>query len=638
MARSLLFFQVFFLLSLNSLCQAGVLSLSSPDGNITARFSDGPQASYRVTFNGNAVIEKSSLGISIDGSDLGKNVEFQHPRYGSEDTSYPWMGIKSTVRNHYNYIEIPVKQKSKQWTLQARCYNDGFAWRYVVEGDGEHLVGGEATEFRIPQNSTLWYHSQDTHYEGIYKQRDIADANSGQISGPPLTIKLPQNNGYAAVTEGALINYSGMMLKADGKGAFAAYFHDDPNGWTISGSVISPWRLVLISADLNGLVNCMLVPNVSPEPSPELLKDGKFADWIKPGKCTWSYLGGAKGRRMELMGIENMKIYSSLAGKLGFEYNLVDAGWGGWKQDSKDCWQLMKEHAEYAKNFGVKTIVWKKVDSYQLPPIRDRKARRQLFSKCAKIGIAGLKIDFLDSESRQMVDFMQQTLEDAADFKLLINFHGVNKPTGESRTWPNELTREGVMGLEYAGTDRGFQWSAHNTIVPFTRMLAGHADYTPLSFGTRRRNTTSCHQVATAVIFTSPLLVFSEHPQDMLESPAAEIIKSIEPVWDETIVLPQSEIGKLAAFARRKGSKWFLAVLNGPQVKTSAVNSDTKYIEPLEFDFSFLADGKYSALILRDDITEPDKMTTEKRTVIRSDSIKQQLLAGGGLVIKFEKI
>ncbi|MBC8481575.1 MAG: glycoside hydrolase family 97 catalytic domain-containing protein, partial [Planctomycetes bacterium] len=605
------------------------------DGKITAEFYDGSQASYSVTLSKNAVVEKSSLGITIDGADLGKNTKFQTPRYGSHDSSYPWLGIKSTVRNHYNYIEIPVKQKNKQYTLQARCYNDGFAFRYHVDDSGEHLVNGEATEFSIPKNSTLWYHSQDTHYEGVYKKRDIADVNSGQISGPPLTIKLPNDNGYAAITEGALINYSGMMLKADGKRAFAAFFHDDPNGWKLNAPITSPWRLVIIAADLNGLVNSMLVPNVSPAPQKILLNDGKFADWIQPGKCTWSYLGGAKDRKMEWMGLENMKIYAKLAGQLGFEYNLIDAGWGGWKQGSKDCWQLMKEHTAYAKKFGVKTLVWKKVDSYQFPPIRDRKTRRQFFDKCVKTGIAGIKIDFLDSESKQMVDFMQQTLEDAADYKLLINFHGVNKPTGEARTWPNELTREGVMGLEYAGGDRGFHWSEHNTIIPFTRLLAGHADYTPLSFGPRKRNTTSCHQVATAVILTSPLLIFSEHPQNMLESSAVDIIRSIEPVWDETIVLPQSEIGKLAAFARRKGSKWFLAVINGPQAKTAVLNTDTKYIKPFEFNFSFLADGKYSALILKDDIDQPDKMTIETKTVTNQDSIKPQLLAAGGLVIKF---
>ena len=160
----------------------------------------------------------------------------------------------------------------------------------------------------------------------------------------------------------------------------------------------------------------------------------------------------------------------------------------------------------------------------------------------------------------------------------MVNFHGANKPAGEARTWPHELTREGVYGLEHRRPRRG---RAHNTTLPFTRFLAGAADYTPVVFGERRKETSWAHQIATAVVFTSPLLVFGGHPQSLLDNPAVEMIKSLPSVWDETIVLPASEIGELAAFARRHGTTWFVAVLNGARGAHAADRSGIPRQRPL---------------------------------------------------------
>jgi alpha-glucosidase len=159
-----------------------------------------------------------------------------------------------------------------------------------------------------------------------------------------------------------------------------------------------------------------------------------------------------------------------------------------------------------------------------------------------------------------------------------VNFHGANKPAGEARTWPNEMTREGIRGLEYRRTP---EWAQHNTTLPFTRMLAGHADYTPMVFGERRKETSWAHQIATAAIFTSPLLVYGAHPKSILENPAVELIKSLPAAWDGTLALPVSAIGEIAAFARRSGKRWFLAILNGPTGRS------------IQIDLSFLGAGGY---------------------------------------------
>jgi alpha-glucosidase len=164
----------------------------------------------------------------------------------------------------------------------------------------------------------------------------------------------------------------------------------------------------------------------------------------------------------------------------------------------------------------------------------------------------------------------------------------------------------------------------HNVILPFTRFLAGHADYTPVHFGTRRGDTTWAHQIATAAVFTEPLLTYGAHPTNLLANPAVEMIKSIPAAWDETIVLPPSEIGEVAAFARRSGDKWFLAIINGPAQRTIKV--------PL----TFLRGGAHLAFIVRDDPNESAAVKLETTTVQPKDSLTVDLVSGGGFIARFE--
>lgn len=202
----------------------------------------------------------------------------------------------------------------------------------------------------------------------------------------------------------------------------------------------------------------------------------------------------------------------------------------------------------------------------------------------------------------------------------MVDFHGANKPTGESRTWPNEMTREAVSGMERRSMQA---WSAHTTTVPFTRMLAGHLDFTPMLFGERRRETSWAHQIATAAIFTSPVLVYGAHPKSILDNPAVEVIKRIPSVWDETRVLSFSEIGEVAAFARRAGNNWFVVIANGPSARQ------------VDVPLSFLGDGAHDARLVRDDLENPAAVKVESMKVRSSDSLHVVLRAGGGFIARF---
>jgi alpha-glucosidase len=271
----------------------------------------------------------------------------------------------------------------------------------------------------------------------------------------------------------------------------------------------------------------------------------------------------------------------------------------------------------YSRERGVGLFFWRHSRELRTPEARDA-----FFKKLSRLGVVGAKIDFFDHEHKELIDLYEVLLREAAQYKILVNFHGANKPAGESRTFPNELIREGVRGME---SSRLQARAKHNATLPFTRYLAGHGDYTPVHFGARRGDTTWAHQVATAAIFNEPLLTYGAHPTNLLNHPALPMIRSIPAVWDETIVLPDSEIGGLAAFARRDGQTWFLAVINGPVSRN------------LKVPLSFLGPGDYKTLIVGDQKNDPAAVEISAATHRRGDSLTVELREGGGWIARFTK-
>jgi alpha-glucosidase len=369
-----------------------------------------------------------------------------------------------------------------------------------------------------------------------------------------------------------------------------------------TGAITTPWRIVMTGADLNALVNCDIVHNVAPGPDTKLFPQGLKTEWIKPGRALWSYLDGGNNT------LEGMKDFSKLAAELGFEYNVLEGFWSRWPES-----QLM-ELTGYSRKLGVGIILWKHSNQLRTP-----ERRREFFALCRRTGAAGVKIDFFDHEHREVIDLYEDLLRAAAEQRIIVDFHGANKPTGMERTWPNLLGLEGIRGMEMQPP-----YAQHEATLPFTRMLAGLADYTPTHFGRRMADTTWAHQIANAVLLQAPLLVYAAHPANILANPAAEMIRSIPSVWDETIVLPFSEIGQVAAMARRKGDTWFVAAINGVYAKT------------VRADLSFLGQGTYKSLLIRD-ASEPAAVKVEHLTLRSSDSLYLDLRSGGGFAARFTR-
>lgn len=595
--------------------QIGQATISSPDGLITMKLSvKDQQLYYQVAYNHKPIIEPSVLWLTVNNKAESGVTALGAVKKTVINETYAWRGVHSKAVNHCIDAVIDIKSTGASFKLETRVFNNGVAFRYLLPSSGNSEINADNTSFTIPAGSTVWSQGDIGNYEGKYQQQTIEDVKNGEMVGPPLTIKLPNNAGYAAITEGGVTDFAGMSLKSIGNRTYKANL----TGIThISGNIQTPWRIIEIGKDLNTLVNCDIIANVSPKPDKVLFPEGFATNWIKPGKSVWSWLAGNGG-----VTFENMKKYSKWAGELGIEYNLVDEGWSRWQEGDKDKWTLLKELVDYSNEQHVKVWVWKAYPNRNgVPGLKDPKARWEFFNQCKQAGVVGLKIDFFDTESQEILSFYQAALRDAAKLHLMIDFHGADKPTGQSRTWPNEMTREGIRGLENKSS-----WARHNATLPFTRYLAGHGDYTPLSFRQNLiKGTTLTYQVATVLTFTSPFLCLAVNPEELLTSPAKKIITSMPTTWDETIVLPQSEVGEIAVYARRKGNAWYLSAINGETVKD------------LKIDLSFLGKSHYRATVMEDDKDSPEKAVITSKNYTGTNKIAFSLQPGGGFAAEFIK-
>jgi alpha-glucosidase len=560
-------------------------------------------------------VDWSHAGIVVDGVDLATG-EAGAFAMSATNEDYPVRGVHAVARNR----STNGTYRFDRFTLEARVFDDGIGFRFVVPGRGLRTPD-EATTFVLPTGSTTWTHDLHMHYEAVNVKRPIEDVPAGDWAAPPLTYKLPDEGGYASITEAALTNYAGMALQADGHGGYLARLgHAHPESYpyalrypaetvlrlekpaSIEGEIRTPWRVVIVSRDLNGLVNNDIIHNLAPPPDPTLFPRGLDTDWIKPGRAVWRYLDGGDNT------YEGLKGFTDLAATLGFEHHVVEGVWRQWTPEQ------LKAFVDYARERHVGIWLWKHSRELQT-----QEQRTEFFDLCRRNGVVGAKVDFFDHEAKQVVDLYEAILREGARYHLMFDFHGANKPTGLDRTWPNELTREAIYGFEHRGTA---PWGPHNTTVPFTRFLAGSADYTPTVFGDRRRETSWSHQIATAVLFTSALLVYGGHPQSFLDSPAVEILRAIPSTWDETIVLPPSAIGEVAVMARRKGHEWFLAGANGTDART------------LHVPLAFLGSGRFTAFMARDEPSNAAALKIDRSVVSARDTLTIDLRSGGGFVAR----
>ena len=617
-----------FLFSFNSYGTSGETYVLSPNGNLKfSVFLSGKQLVYSVMLKDKLLMGPSPFVMTVEDENICQLSFIGDHEVSKENITYPWLGLNATANSKYNGQKIALRTKAgTEYTLEVRVFNDAVAFQFEVPGiPNSFRTPDESTVFTFPAGSTAWYHDLSQHYEGVYTKNAVETIPAGQWAAPVVTVKLPQGLGYAAITEADLRNYPGMALQTNGKSGFVMNLaHKEPvskqfeSHYTkediariskpgfVVGTITTPWRVVMISPDLNNLVNNDAIHSLCQTVDSNLFPKANTSDWIITGRAIRRSLDGSGDPS-----VASMKKVTDAASNLGFQFNILDESWSKCSDDS------LKEMVSYSKQKKVNIFAWANARN-----LRDTLTRHQLFRRCLALGITGVRIDNFDNESKETIDLYNTIIEEAANQHLLLIFHGSNKPTGQERTWPNIMAYEGVNGMENSNLkDR----ATLETTVPFTRLLAGPLDYTVTQFGEGRQNTTWANQIASAAIFSAPITTYAATAATLLANPAVDMIKSIPCSWDETKVLEPSEIGELAIFAQRKGTTWFLSVLNGAGAKS------------VKIPLSFLGGATYQAMLVSDVKENPAAVTVENKPMKKGDVINLDLGVGGGYIARFIK-
>jgi alpha-glucosidase len=601
--------------------------VTSPAGTLSGTiFADSSSGlSYQVSRDGHPVGGPGHIGLRVESAnqttphEIGLRPIFDAISRDHIDEQYPFHGAKAIAQNKGNVLTISVHEANgTPYTVEARAYDNGFAWRILFANSGSPVkVLEETSTWALPRGEA-WFGERNNDwklksYAGEFRHTAVDNLPSISEQGPvqtaPLVIELPNDDGFELITEAALANYSGMRLRAIGDRKLQVDFTEGSKGFDINGALITPWRVTMLCRDLACLVNNTLTENLNPPPDSNLFRD---ASYIHEGRFVWRYMSRETGTPSE------EAEFVDFAAALGYEYTLVDDGWKTWATP----WSSMKELVRYARSKKVDVFAWK--DSNEISdPSEDYGKARDFLDHAADAGLAGVKIDFINGESKEQIDFERRVLALGAERKLMIDFHGLQKPTGEERTFPNGMSREAVRGIELNRMPDGPLPPSHNAALPFTRFAVGPADYTPVNLQWPGA-TTWTHQLATAILLSSPWLVIAEDPEFILKNsdaaPALDVFKELPTSWDETIVLSGSRIGGLVGMARRKGSAWFVAIING--------SSTTSTLLPLPAKISL---RDFEGIV----ISSPEKRAF---TAIRySDATvwdqNQKLHTGDGLVI-----
>ena len=605
---------------------------------------------YTVHYNNSQVVFPSLLGLEMqEGGFLGKNMELTEVESISKDETYPVVaGKSSTARDHYGQMRFSLEEKNgsqRKLILEFRAYDDAVAFRYLVPEQGsltDYSVVDEKTTFWLCGSVVLWpmevggFHQ---NYEDHYTKSTLEDITDTSFIGLPLSFQVPGIL-EGSVTEANLDDYPGMYLCRDNSSgnALGCRFppHPDKPEVIMAGTegFSTPWRVIMVAEKLADLIPSNVVMNLN---EPSMIEQ---TEWIRPGLCAWDWWSGPVVKEAGIeadMNNQTMQYYIDFASEYGLEYMLVDAGWyGDHRSPEADVTSMIPEIdiprlVEYAGEREVGILLW--LNWEHLLPRMD-----EAFALYRDWGVKGVKIDYMDRDDQEMVNIYSRMIESAASHELVVDLHGAYKPAGIRRTWPNLMTREAVLGLEY------LKWSdlttpLHNVTIPFTRMLTGPMDYTPGGFDQvpagsfQPRGTdpmvpgTRCHQLAMYVVYESPLQMVSDHPEAYRGEAGSEFLKVVPASWDETLAL-QGEIGKYILLARRLGDDWYLGGMTGEESRD------------VEVPLSFLSDGERYHFTLYSDSeesqTDPKSlMITEDEVTSGSAPLKVSIAPGGGMAAVF---
>jgi alpha-glucosidase len=617
--------------------------LRSPDGRIEIRIRTAGQIRYDVVLKGRAVLENSTLSLDVEHKKLGVQSKVIGAQQRSSDQIVePVIREKfAKIRDHYNELKLNL---AGDYAVVFRAYNEGAAYRFETSlPQAEVKIYGEESVFEFPTNFIVYYPQEDgffSHNERKYLPQHLSEIAPAFLATLPAVVDVG-DGAKIAIAESDVESYPGLWLKGTGGNGLAATFPPYPLKESLTGdrdyrvaesadyiavtagTRTFPWRVIGV-ADRDGDLLTNQIVYLLEKPS-----EVQDTSWIKPGKVAWDWWNANNVYGVDFkagINTATYKYYVDFAAKYSIPYIILDEGWYKLGNVLEVVPEInMEELTAYAKQKNVGIIlwvVWKTLDDQLIPAL----------DQFAKWGVKGIKVDFMQRSDQILIEYYGRVSRECAKRRMLVDFHGDQKPASMTRTWPNLISTEGVRGMEWS------KWSAdsepkHNVTLPFTRMFLGPMDYTPGAMRNATKATfaaihdqpmalgTRCHQLAMYVVFESPLQMLSDSPSNYLREP--EIMEFLGPVpteWDETKVL-DARIADYVVVARRNGDDWYVGAMTDWTPRT------------LEIDLSFLPAGNFTMEAYQDGVnadrnaSDYKKITTQ---VNRNTKLKLPLASGGG--------
>ncbi|SOD96135.1 glycoside hydrolase family 97 protein [Spirosoma fluviale] len=629
--------------------------LSSPNGRLTLTVSASDSVRFSVSSAGQTLVNPSVIAMILaDGRTLGNGVPQRSRVQSVRDSILPPVVTKRRViRDRYKELVLEFRDKH---ALEFRVYDDGVAYRFRTDFTDSITVRSETARFAFANNPTVYYPAVQprpevdrfhTSFEEPYQIRSLSQLPDSVLCFSPVLLA-PPTGPRIVLTESDLLDYPGMFLARQGNGltgVFAPYPLTEKRIEAEYSQVVVanradfiarttgkrtfPWRVLVIGSDRDLPASDMVYRLATPNRIGD-------ASWVKPGKCTDEWITNINLFNVPFragVNTETYKYYVDFAKRFGFDRILLDAGWS----DNNDLFKItpgmnIPELVAYAHSQGVKLSMW------TLAATLDRQLEPAL-KQFQSWGVDFIMTDFMDRDDQKMVNFYTRVAEACARAKIMIMYHGAYKPAGFERTYPNAITREGVLGSEYN------IWSNkatpdHDVLLPFIRMVSGPMDYEPglLSNATKEQfkpisgqvmsQGTRCHQLAMFVVYDSPISIFSGNPsQALLEPRFMEFLGSVSSAFDETKVL-DAQLGQYIVTARQKGNDWYIGGLGNWSA------------HDLKLSLDFLGDGAFEAVSCTDGPNadrNPVDYQFSTKTVTRTESLPVHLAPGGGFLIRLRK-
>ena len=628
-------------------------SVISPDQKIKASVQVGSGISFKLYFSDKELFTGEKLALDIDGAGiLGQDPQIKDITITNMHRNViPEVREKvDTIPEQFQELRIDFQQN---FSLVFRAYNNGFAYRFLTHYDQEIIVKKETLQLLFDEDDQAIYQKEDnfvSSYETPYIEGPLSEIEKDQLCLLPYLVA-KKNGPKLLITESDLVDYPGMWLVGSATSALHSTFPAYPLELAYAGSIYShgkvkktadhiaktkgersfPWRIFAVAEKDGDLLSNQLVYLLA---SPSKLND---VSWIEPGVITFDWWGRRNIYNVDFkagINTETAKYFIDFASDFGIEYFLFDDGW----TSNENLFDIhpdldMKEVIAYAHEKKVKIMLWLIWSTFA-------KQMEEALDLYEQWGIAGLKIDFMNRDDQQMVNFYHKVARETAKRKMVVDFHGAYKPAGLRRNYPNILTREGLVEFEYNGWT-SYPTPDHHNVLPYIRMVTGSMDYIPCTMNNATKGNfrpvgdrpmgqgTRAHAIALFIVLESPMQMLPDSPSDYYrERTCMDFIAKLPVEWDELKVL-EAKIGDYTVLARRNGSDWYLAAITDWDQR--------------EFDisFDFLGEGKFEMEYIQDGINADTRAIDYEKyieIISRTHKKKIRLASGGGWVARITPV